>query len=110
MITAITGESTAGSTTLDTRPCHFTAENPAAASVAPTTPPISACDELDGMPRYQVARFQKMPPARPANTTVSVTPVEFTSPLAIVAATLNDRKAPTRLSTLDRATATFGGS
>src|SRR4051794_9992493 len=107
---AIGGDSSAGRMTFATRPCQWMAEVPAAASVAPTTPPISACDELDGMPRYQVARFQKMPPARPANTTVSVTPVEFTSPLAIVAATLNDRKAPTRLSTLDRATATFGGS
>src|SRR3954447_7622159 len=110
MITAITGESTAGSTTLDTRPCHFTAENPAAASVEPTTPPISACDELDGMPRYQVSRFQVMPPARPANTTDKVTALVLTSPFAIVAATENDRKAPTRFSTPDRATATFGGS
>src|SRR5690348_8246006 len=92
---AITGESTAGIRTLDTMPCHFTAPAPAAAMVDPTTPPISAWDELDGIPRYHVARFHAMPPASPANTTVSVTWVLLTKPLAMVAATLNDRKAPT---------------
>ncbi len=89
-------------------PCHFTACPPAAAIVEPTTPPMSACDELDGMPKNQVSRFQVMPPARPANTTVSVTSLVSTRPLAIVAATLNDKKAPTRFSTPDSATATRG--
>ena len=49
-----------------------------------------------------------MPPASPAKTTVSVTSLVSTRPLAIVAATLSDRKAPTRLSTPDSATATLG--
>ena len=96
--------------TFANRPCHCTACPPACASIDPTTPPISACDELDGMPSNQVSRFQMMPPASPANTTVSVTSLVSTRPLAIVAATLSDRNAPTRLSTPDSATAMRGGS
>jgi len=81
---------------------------PAAAIVEPITPPMSACDELDGMPNSQVSRFQMIPPARPAATTCSVTTLVFTRPLAIVAATASERNAPTRLSTPDTATATRG--
>src|ERR1019366_10824146 len=76
--------------------------------VDPITPPISACDELDGIPKYQVRRFQVIPPARPAATTVSVTSLVSTRPLAMDAATLSDRNAPTRFSTPDRATAVRG--
>ncbi len=100
---AMNGDSTAGTMTLDTRPCHFTACEPAAASIAPMTPPISACEELDGMPNSQVMRFQMIAPASPANTTVSVTRPVSTRPLAIVAATLSDRNAPTRFSAADSA-------
>src|SRR5579862_9681699 len=106
----MTGDRTAGSTTLETRPCHSTAWPPAAAIVAPMTPPMSACDELDGMPNSQVSRFQVIPPARPAATTVSVTSLVLTRPLAIVAATASERNAPIRFSTPDRATATLGSS
>jgi len=107
---AMIGESPAGMMTLANRLCHCTACPPAAASVDPITPPMSACEELDGMPSSQVSRFQMMPPARPANTTVSVTRPVSTRPLAIVAATLSDRNAPTKFSTPDRATATRGSS
>lgn len=96
--------------TLETRPCHFTACDPAAASTAPMTPPISACEELDGMPSSQVMRFQTMAPARPPNTTARVTRPVSTSPLAIVAATLRERNAPTRLRLADSATAVRGPS
>ena len=75
---------------------------PTAAIMAPTMPPISACEELDGMPSSQVSRFQVMPPTRPAKTSSSVTSPESTSPLAIVAATAVDRKAPTRFSEADK--------
>src|SRR4051794_9310210 len=106
----MTGDSIAGSTTFDTTPCHWTPESAAGGIAAQPTPPISACEELDGTPRYQVSRFHVMPPTSPANTTVRVTRSVLTNPLAIVAATLKDRKAPTRLSSPDSATATFGGS
>ena len=104
------GDSPAGMITLENRPFHCTPWLPAAASVEPITPPISACDELDGMPSSQVSRFQMMPPAKPANTTVNVTTCVSTRPLAIVAATLNDKNAPTRFSTPDSATASRGFS
>ena len=81
---------------------------PTAAIIAPTMPPISACDELDGMPSSQVNRFQVMPPTKPANTNSRVTRPESTSPLAMVAATAVDRNAPTRFNDADSVTATFG--
>ncbi len=34
--------------------------HPACAMAAPANPPTSVCDELDGMPRYQVNKFHKM--------------------------------------------------
>jgi hypothetical protein len=104
------GDRPAGMMTFEIRPCHLTAEPPAAAIVAPITPPMSACDELDGMPNSQVSRFQMIPPARPAATTCSVTTLVSTRPLAIVAATASERNAPTRLSRPDKATATRGSS
>ena len=107
---AMNGESIPGMMTLDTRPCHFTACDPAAAIVAPMTPPMRACEELDGIPKYQVSRFQVMPPHNPASTTVRLISPVLTSPLAMVAATLKDRKAPTRLRAPDNSTATRGGS
>ena len=62
------------------------------------------------MPSSQVSRFQMIPPARPAATTASVTLLTETRPLAIVAATARDRKAPTKFRTPEMATATRGGS
>ena len=53
------GETIMGITTFSRMPAHFTV--PAAASVAPTNPPIRACDEDDGRPNHQVVRFQTMP-------------------------------------------------
>ncbi len=91
-------------------PRQITPCAPTAAIVAPTMPPISACEELEGIPRSQVSRFQTMPPTRPANTSSSDTMLESIRPLAIVAATAVDKKAPTRLSTADSATATLGFS
>ena len=38
---------------------------PAETTTAPIRPPTSACDDDDGMPKYQVARFQTMAPTRP---------------------------------------------
>jgi hypothetical protein len=52
------GDKAAGMITFEVKPCHLTALPPAAARVAPITPPMSACDELDGMPNSQVIRFQ----------------------------------------------------
>ena len=46
-------------------------DDAAEASAAPTRPPISACEDDDGRPKYQVVRFQVIAPTRPANTTTS---------------------------------------
>ena len=94
---AMIGAKTAGMKTLDATPCQITALPPACTIVAPMTPPIRACEELDGIPRYQVVTFQATPPARPAKTTAMVTSSWLTMPLAMVAATASDRNAPTRL-------------
>jgi hypothetical protein len=48
---------------------------PALATPAPITPPISACDDEVGSPSHQVVRFQAIAPTRPANTTASLTTV-----------------------------------
>jgi hypothetical protein len=42
---------------------------PDLAMTAPTMPPISACDELDGMPYHQVTPFQTIAPIRAPKTT-----------------------------------------
>ncbi|CNV54683.1 Uncharacterised protein [Mycobacterium tuberculosis] len=105
---ASSAATTAGTITLDTTPLQITPRRPTAAIVAPTMPPISACEELDGMPSNQVNRFQTIPPTRPANTNSSVTRFASIRPLAIVAATAVDKNAPIRFSTAGSATATRG--
>ena len=76
--------------------------------MAPTTPPMRAWLELDGIPAYQVETFQMMAPASPAKITGRVTRSWDTMPLAMVAATESERKAPTRLSTAATLTAVRG--
>src|SRR4051812_46578462 len=105
---ASTGAISPGITTFSTSPEPMTALDPSAANAAPTTPPISACDDDDGNPKYHVSRFQKIAPISPANTMGSVIKSALTMPVAIVAATARDRNAPTKLSTEDRPTATRG--
>src|SRR3954447_22276409 len=95
--------------TFSTMPAPKTAFGPAATNADPTTPPISACEDEDGRPKYQVARFQAIAPISPANTIDGVMYSASTIPLAIVAATASDRNAPTKLRLADRPTATFGG-
>src|SRR3954447_1011112 len=105
---ASTGATSAGTMTFSTSPLQSTAEAPWEAIVAPTIPPIKACEDEDGRPNHQVARFQAIAPIRPANTVSSVIVPASTMPLAIVAATSSDRKAPTKFSVAVIATATRG--
>src|SRR4051794_8310635 len=106
---ATTGAITAGISTLPMRPSLSTASAPAAANADPTTPPINACDELEGRPRYQVTRFQKIAPTNPAKTTVGVITSPFTTSLATVAATAREMNAPAKLKMAAKATAIRGG-
>ena len=73
------------------------ASGPWATSIAPTMPPMSACDELDGSPKYHVIRFQAIAPTSPPNTTSNVIESGLTTSLATVAATSSEMKAPTKL-------------
>ena len=98
----------AGSSTLPTRPSAITASNPTAATAEPTTPPISACEELEGSPKDQVIRFQAIAPIRPAKTIVGVITSALTTSLATVAATEIEMKAPTKLSSAAIPIATCG--
>src|SRR4249919_2797983 len=102
------GAMTAGIRTLPTTPSASTASRPEAATEDPTTPPISACEELEGRPKYQVIRFQAIAPINPAKTTVGVTTSGSTTSLATVAATEIEMKAPTKLSSEAIPIATWG--
>ena len=93
---ASTGATSAGTMTLSIRPWPFTRRRPAATNAAPATPPMSACEELDGSPAHQVARFQAIAPMSPANTTVVVIAPASTMPPATVAATCREMNAPTK--------------
>lgn len=41
-------------------PVNLNEEIPTLAKAAPKSPPINACEELDGRPKYQVKIFQKI--------------------------------------------------
>jgi hypothetical protein len=73
-------------------------------------PPISACEEEDGMPNHQVVRFQQIAPISPPRMTTGVTAPDSTIPSATVAATEIEMKAPTKLRTAAMPTATFGAA
>src|SRR4051794_40269254 len=106
---ATSGASTAGTATLATRPDQLTPLVPTAARAEPTTPPIRAWDDDEGMLRYQVSTFQMIAPSSPAKTIWSVTMPWSTMPFAIVAATLTERNAPTKFRVAATPTATRGG-
>ena len=53
------------------RPLIWIACQPAPATTAPMKPPINACEELLGKPRYQVRRFHKIAASRAARMTAS---------------------------------------
>ena len=91
-------------------PEPYTALLPSATNAEPTTPPISACEDEDGRPKYQVARFHAIAPIRPAKTIAGVMRSASTMPLAIVAATSSEMNAPAKFRTAARLTASRGDS
>jgi hypothetical protein len=106
-----TGETTIGMITFCTIPPHSTTPS-VANRVAPTSPPNSACDEEEGIPKYQVSRFQQIAPTTPAKTTPRLArPVgRSTSPLPTVLATFSPRWVPAKLPSAATASATRGVS
>jgi hypothetical protein len=96
--------------TFERIPSNWIAPLPAAAKVAPMTPPMRACDEDDGSPNHHVARFQAIAPMRPPKMTAGVIASASTIPSAIVAATFREMNAPTKFSSPAIVTASFGRS
>ena len=84
---------------------------PALSTATPTRPPIRACDELDGRPRYQVIRSQTVAPIKAAKMRFGSTTDELIIPLPIVVATAKPKiKKAMKLKKADIATAATGGS
>src|SRR5690606_9491497 len=83
-----------------------------AASAAPISPPINACEDEDGSPNHQVIRFQVMPPSsahRISCEPTSITPASI-RPEAMVLATAVPASAPIRFMLAARPTACIGES
>jgi len=79
------------------------------ASAAPTSPPMRACDDEDGRPKYHVMRFHAIAPTTAANTTTSPCVVSGASMmLPTVLATFTETRDPARLKTAARARAARG--
>ena len=78
------GDSTMASSGLAESPLQTTADSPALATPAPTSPPISACELLDGMPRRQVITFQTMAPIRAPKITWASMTLGSTMPVPMV--------------------------
>ena len=80
------GDSTIAAPVLIT-PGQTTAEIPALTQPAPKSPPTSACEDDDGMPRPQVIKFQAIAPMSAPNTTRGSTMVASMMPVPSVSAT-----------------------
>src|SRR5829696_4095344 len=74
------------------------ARTPARARPDPTSPPTRACEDEDGIPKYQVKRFQAIAPRSADRTTDCVTSPGAPSPLPIVEATAVPLRAPRKFS------------
>src|SRR6185437_201481 len=66
------------------------AAHPPRAIAAPAYPPINACDELEGMPKYQVMRFQAIAPSSAARMTFGLTKLCVIIPPPIAFATASE--------------------
>ena len=69
------------------QPLAIITPKPDFAIAAPAYPPIKACEELLGRPKYQVIIFQAIAPSTPARITVGVTALTSIIPLPTVLAT-----------------------
>ena len=71
-VTISLGAKIPGRTTLCTMLSHWTPSDPDWTRAAPISPPISACEELDGNPSHHVIRFHVIAPKSAARTVLSV--------------------------------------
>lgn len=65
--------------------------SPAFANPAPTNPPMSACELLEGSPAHHVIRFQTIAPMRAPNTTRASVTSGDTRPVPTVLATFSPK-------------------
>src|SRR5712692_7288659 len=63
------------------------ARTPTRATAAPAYPPMSACEEEEGIPTYQVMRFHVIAPIKPPRMTLELTTSMSINPFPIVLAT-----------------------
>jgi len=80
------GEATIAAAVLK-KPLPTSAPSPALASAAPASPPISACEDEEGMPNHQVMTFQAIAPTSAPNTTTWSATSGSMMPLPTVLAT-----------------------
>ncbi len=104
-----TGLTTSAVTTFST-PSALISPTPRPIAAAPQRPPMSACDDDEGIPPHHVSRFQKMAPMSAASTIACVTDVGSMMSLPIVEATRVPRNAPTTFRTAAISTAVRGRS
>src|SRR5512140_915864 len=105
-------------TTILMMPLATSPDGPSAGSVAPIIPPASACEDDDGRPHHQVARFQAMAPTRDEKITAStnadpcaLSRSNWMIPFPIVLATWSPPpNAAMKLKNAAQATATVGAS
>ena len=87
----VAGDSTIAAADFN-RPDQTMPPIPALATPAPTRPPISACELLDGIPRSQVSTFHTIAPISAAKTTAGSTISAAMMPVPTVSATCSPKK------------------
>src|SRR3954462_9288259 len=104
----MSGDVTVGITTFSRIPFHLICALEVAVPTAPTSPPIRAWEELDGIAKYQVIKFHPTAAIKAARTTDCVTAPGSTMPLPRVAATSVAMSAPRMFATAAMPSATGG--
>jgi len=72
-------------------PLITTELHPELATAAPTRPPTSVCDELDGRPSHHVKRFQAIAAVSAEAMTIRLITSGFMTPFPIVVATFKGK-------------------
>src|SRR5947208_6004623 len=91
------------------RPLHTIEPSPAFVTAAPASPPIKACELLEGIPSHQVNRFQQMAPIKAPKITAASTTSAATIPVPTVWATWSPKnKKATKLKNAAHITAYCG--
>ena len=104
------GDPTKGMSTLPTMPSTCHEPSPAEMNAAPSSPPMSAWLDDDGIPSRQVRRFQMMAPTSAAAITDCDSTFVSMSPVPMVPATAVPVSAPKKFATALIAMAQLGFS